>query len=262
MGLETQPGEDVEGQPARRSLPLRVVTRLLRPTAPALGVLHYVDTREPLACLTFDDGPTPDATIAYLDLLDQYGAKATFFCLGTHAARHPDLVQEVRARGHWVGIHGWDHQCLIADAPRDPLGAWRFRTDQVRRAAQALGPDEPWLFRPPYGHHNPAVVAAARVAGARSIGWSVAAMDWLGMSAEQMGRRVLSGLRPGSIVLFHDFVTGVEDPQRRDRSRSLAAVEMVLADSHQLSFVTIPELCAHGKSVGAVSAGRRSNPSG
>ena len=59
--------------------------------------------------LTFDDGPIPEETPWVLDLLDRYGIKATFFMVGDNVRRHPELLEEVRRRGHSYGNHTMHH---------------------------------------------------------------------------------------------------------------------------------------------------------
>ena len=71
--------------------------------------LWRMDPRERAVYLTFDDGPIPEATPWILDVLDQFGAKATFFMVGDNAHRYPELLDEVRRRGHAIGNHTYNH---------------------------------------------------------------------------------------------------------------------------------------------------------
>ena len=64
---------------------------------------------KPLIALTFDDGPSPQRTAFVLDVLKQKGVKATFFLEGSHAQQYPDLVRRIKAEGHVIGNHSWDH---------------------------------------------------------------------------------------------------------------------------------------------------------
>jgi len=59
--------------------------------------------------LTFDDGPEPEVTPWVLDLLDQYNAKATFFCVGNNVGKNPELFSEILRRGHSIGNHTYSH---------------------------------------------------------------------------------------------------------------------------------------------------------
>ena len=46
------------------------------------GALWRIKSKEKTVYVTFDDGPDPDVTPKVLDILDHYGVKATFFCVG------------------------------------------------------------------------------------------------------------------------------------------------------------------------------------
>ena len=66
-----------------------------------------------------------------LDVLDDHGARGTFFILGVVAQRYPRLVRQIADRGHEIASHGWDHTRVFE------LGAAGFRAD-VRRAKHAV----------------------------------------------------------------------------------------------------------------------------
>src|SRR3954447_24730808 len=74
-------------------------------------------TADRAVALTFDDGPNPAATPAILDALKARGVRATFFILGRHAERWPDLVARVASEGHAVGNHGYFHRKLHFKSP-------------------------------------------------------------------------------------------------------------------------------------------------
>jgi polysaccharide deacetylase family protein (PEP-CTERM system associated) len=71
-----------------------------------------------------DHRPSTDAPERYpaltrevLDFLDAREVRGTFFVVGETAEAHPELVREVAARGHEVGLHGWRHQPLTELMP-------------------------------------------------------------------------------------------------------------------------------------------------
>lgn len=149
--------------------------------------------------LTFDDGPHPEATPFVLDLLQQYGAKATFFCTGNNAEAYPELIARIRAEGHSIGNHSYDH----------PNG-WHTEEeaylDNVARAAQLLPGS---LFRPPYGRIRSGqarrLAEAMGVTQPRIIMWDVLSCDFdTGLTPEQCLRYVNRNYEDGSIVVFHD----------------------------------------------------------
>ena len=178
--------------------------------APApFGTLVGVRTTEPVAALTFDDGPDPETTPRLLDLLARAGAKATFFLVGKRAAKHPGLVARLAAEGHAVGNHSWDHPAL----PRLPATAVAA---QLRRAAPAIGDPRPRLMRPPYGDQSLKSHLAARRLGHTVVAWSVVGADWADDGAAAIAARLVAGLHPGAILLLHDTLASYAEERHRD----------------------------------------------
>ena len=73
------------------------------------GVIWRIPAKKKCVYLTFDDGPIPEVTPWVLDILDKYGVKATFFCVGDNVRKHPDIYQMLLDRGHRVGNHTFNH---------------------------------------------------------------------------------------------------------------------------------------------------------
>ncbi|HEY3252834.1 MAG TPA: polysaccharide deacetylase family protein, partial [Polyangiaceae bacterium] len=152
--------------------------------------------------LTFDDGPHPVTTRAVLELLRAHDARATFFVLGHKVEAHPDVVREIHAAGHTLGIHGFQHDRLFSF--RSP-GYARAQIERTRRAiAEACGV-APSLFRPPVGFASYRTFRGAEQAAVRVIAWSVRSLDGL-RSADpaRVAQRVIEHLEDGAIVLLHD----------------------------------------------------------
>ena len=171
--------------------------------------------------LTFDDGPHPVWTRTVLDALEAQGARATFFVIGEKGARHADVLREVVARGHLVGIHGERHDRLLS------LRSTSRVRDELMRAvdllANATG-QRPRLYRPPVGQTNPRIARVARELGLTIVGWSVRARDGIATDAERITERVVPELRDGAIVLLHDAA------ERDDREPAAGrAVPRILA---------------------------------
>jgi peptidoglycan/xylan/chitin deacetylase (PgdA/CDA1 family) len=151
--------------------------------------------------LTFDDGPHPVTTRRVLAILSEARATATFFVLGEKAERHPDVVREIAAAGHEIGLHGYGHDRLYS------LRSVRRLRGDIERGVAALAACgvRPALFRPPVGLVSHTVALAAESAGLRLAGHSVRGLDGrAGAAPDAVLRRAVSGLRDGAVLLLHD----------------------------------------------------------
>jgi peptidoglycan/xylan/chitin deacetylase (PgdA/CDA1 family) len=200
---------------ARAPLPLGLLLGLLLAygALTTLGVLFlglrmYVDAvvRGPRGArgvaITFDDGPHPVHTRAVLDALDARSVQGTFFVIGRKAEEHPELVREIVARGHAVGLHSYAHDRLFS-----LRSAAAVRRDLTRglEVLEAITGERPRLFRPPIGHTSPLIARVVDELELTVVGWSVRARDGLaGTTAADVLRRVLPGAKDGAIVLLHD----------------------------------------------------------
>jgi peptidoglycan/xylan/chitin deacetylase (PgdA/CDA1 family) len=157
-------------------------------------LLWHVPGAADTVFLTFDDGPEPAITPWVLDTLAAHGAKASFFCLGRNAEHHPGLLARIRAEGHAVGHHSWDHANGWYTPPRTWLRS-------VLHGAQSVGGP---LFRPPYGRIRPAHIGLLH-RRFHVVMWDVMAGDFRpGRSGQDCARHVLRQSRPGSIIVLHD----------------------------------------------------------
>ena len=235
----------MKGTPPRGALPALkgAVKSALSASAFLLGSVIRVSTAEPVIALTFDDGPHPEDTPPLLDLLDRYGAKATFFVVGKSARSHPELIERMARAGHALGNHTWDHLSM-------PSLKGRFRRRQLAWTEEALGPHASGLFRPPYGEQSLGSRLDAWAKGLTVVCWDVIAEDWRDDPPEAMLERIYRQLRRGSIVLFHDTLYTTVDERYRDRRPTRAAVEQLLRDlGDRYRFVTVPELMRLGRPV-------------
>ena len=151
--------------------------------------------------LTFDDGPDPKVTPRVLDLLDQAGARATFFCIGRRVQAHPGLAAEIARRGHGVENHSDTHPNLFACYPSSRL---RREVEGAQEAIAAATGHHPRLFRAPAGLRNPLLDRVLHRCGLRLVSWTRRGFDAVDKDPAVIARRLLRGLAPGDVLLLHD----------------------------------------------------------
>lgn len=156
--------------------------------------IHWYISDTQSVYLTFDDGPSPDVTPWVLDLLDEYGAKATFFCIGKNAELYPDLIQEIKRRGHTIGNHTYSHSKSLF------INCENYVED-VDMANEFLNSN---LIRPPYGRLSLSQIKrlAERY---HIIMMDIISRDYsTKCSPKHCLNNVIKYVRAGSIVGLHD----------------------------------------------------------
>jgi len=151
--------------------------------------------------LTFDDGPDPGITPRVLDQLDRAGVRATFFCVATNAARHPELVREIARRGHAVENHSNAHEHTFAFLM---LGGLRRDLASAQATLAALTGRMPRFFRPPMGFRNPLLDPVLHENGLRLVSWTRRGYDTRGGDPARVAARLERDLAAGDILLLHD----------------------------------------------------------
>ena len=208
----------------KRILPLLVLCLLLT----GCMALPATAPAEPMyLALTFDDGPSPQYTPRLLDGLKQRGVHATFFLIGQQVQDYPELVQRIRAEGHQIGNHTYDH------APLDRLSCGEAMADLSRcdGVLQELAGEGTYWVRPPYGFITEEELAAWSTP---MLYWSVDTCDWECRDVQKVFAAICQA-RDGDVILLHDcYGTSVE-----------AALQAIDCLSEQgVEFVTVEELFA------------------
>lgn len=161
-----------------------------------------VTTGSPEVALTFDDGPDPQYTPQVLEILREFGVRATFCVVGENAQAHPELVQAIVADGHTLCNHSWQHDVQLGRRAPDTIRADLLRTNEAIRDAV---PDAPiaW-YRQPGGAWTYPVVSVAEELGMTPLHWNVDPSDWQAPGAARIATVVTRDAGPGSVVLLHD----------------------------------------------------------
>lgn len=180
-------------------------SRLLGP-----NLLRLPDTAARLGqiAVTFDDGPDPDVTPKVLEILDRYGAKASFFCIGNKAAMHPDIVRDILRRGHSVENHSMGHSALFAFFG---LAALRRDIGMAQSVLADVAGKPPAFFRAPMGLRNPLLDPVLAALGLQYASWTRRGFDVTRTDPSLVLARLTCGLAAGDILLLHDTVSAHGD---------------------------------------------------
>jgi peptidoglycan/xylan/chitin deacetylase (PgdA/CDA1 family) len=144
--------------------------------------------------LTFDDGPDPVSTLTILKILEKHGIKAVFFCTGSKASEHPDLINAIKASGHVTGNHGYHHISGFSTSARE----------YVRNAVNAAELTSAELFRPPFGLLKISQYLLLR-RKFKIVFWDLMPYDFdMSFGPENCLRVLKKKIRPGSIIVLHD----------------------------------------------------------
>lgn len=155
--------------------------------------------------VTIDDGPDPEVTPRVLDVLEEHGAKASFFCIGERVARYPALVRETVRRGHAIENHSQQH--LNYFSVLGPRGMAR----EIERAQEQIGSvtgQLPRFFRAPAGLRNPFLDPVLARRDLQLASWTRRGFDTLNRSAAVVLRSLTRGISGGDILLLHDGHAG------------------------------------------------------
>ena len=207
--------------------------------------ITHVSTTEPVAALTFDDGPDPLHTPRLLGVLEKHRVRGTFFMIGQAARNHPDILRRVADGGHSIGNHTWSHRSF-------PSISTQQRRTEIRACERALAPYGLRLFRPPYGDQNFGSWLDATRLRYDVVTWNASGHDWHGRDAAWIVEQVMSQFCPGSIIGLHDGLFDARNEDCLNREPTVTAVEILLARlGGTFRFVTVPELMRHGRPVRA-----------
>lgn len=187
--------------------------------------------------ITIDDGPDPEVTPAVLDLLDAHGARATFFCIGDQAERHPGLCREIVARGHSVQNHTQRHSHLFA------FSGPRGFADEIDRAQQTLTRitgQRPIFFRAPAGFRNMFLAPVLDEKNLRLVSWTRRGYDTVRSNPADVLARLTRNLAAGDILVLHDS-SAERSPSGRPAMLKVLPELLRRIEAAGLHSVTLPQ---------------------
>ena len=195
--------------------------------------IYSVERDGKYVALSFDAAWGNEDTQQLIDILGKYNVKATFFIVGQWVDKYPESVMQLHEAGMEVMNHS-DTHAHFARLSRDEIAA---EVNACSDKIEALTGVRPTLFRCPYGEYDDHVIDTVNALGVTAVQWDVDSLDWKGLSADEITRRVTENAEPGSIVLFHNAAEHTPEALP-------AIIESLLADGYTI--VPIGELLLSG----------------
>jgi len=203
------------------------------------GTIYRGDASYKVVALTFDDGPSPIWTPKILDELKKSGVKATFFMLGQHVEKYPDIARRVVLEGHEIGNHTYDHHVLVY-YKMDELEKEIKEAQSVIKNATG---ETTTYFRPPKAWLTSEEKKKIKELGYKIILWTLNSKDWVNFDDKYIVRYITKNIRPGDIILFHDGggAFSIEGGNRKETVKTIPRLVEKLREKGY-KFLTITEL--------------------
>lgn len=167
------------------------------------NVFHSKKNSSMKIALTFDDGPHPIYTPLILDILNEYGIKATFFMVGENVKLYPDIAMRVLNEGHEIGNHTYSHPHLVNMNYGTLLDEVLECEDEIFKLSEY----KPRLFRPPGGILGENILKASEKLEYNVILWNVDTRDWANTPSDDIVENVITNTDNGDIILMHDYIS-------------------------------------------------------
>lgn len=171
-----------------------------------LKAICQTDTADKAVALTFDDGPVSQ-TENVLAVLNDFDVKATFFCIGNRIKGNEAVLRKMNETGHLIGNHSYSHGFFFS--LKNTRGLTRDMNLATLEIERVIG-RSPAFFRPPYGVTTPGIARAVSKLNLNVIGWNIRSLDTSTKDRQKVLVRIKERLRPGSIILLHDTVDGID----------------------------------------------------
>lgn len=194
--------------------------------------IYRVERNDNKVAVTFDVAWENSNTDELIEILDEYGAKATFFITGDWCDRCADDVKKFADAGHEIENHSDKHPHVEGINVNDLINDTR----ECSRKIKMITGREPTYYRAPYGEYDDSLLTTLDGMGLKTIQWDVDSVDWNKPTAEQITKKVLGNTKSGSILLFHNDLQNTTD-----------ALPNILKGLKEkgFEFVTIDELVLH-----------------
>ncbi len=162
--------------------------------------IYSVQTEQKKVAISFDCAWGVDYTDRLLDIMEKEQVRCTFFMVEFWTKKYSDYVKKIDEKGHEIGTHSATHP-YMSKLSKDAI------IKELTTSSQAISDitgKKVEVFRPPYGDYNDNLIDTASELNLYVIQWDVDSLDWKDLSAKEIQNRVLSRVKNGSIVLFHN----------------------------------------------------------
>ena len=196
--------------------------------------IYCVKTDKKQIAISFDAAWGNEDTEQLIEILQKYDVTATFFLVGQWVDKYPESVKQLSDAGMEVMNHSNDHAHFAKLSASEIVE----NVNACNAKIEAITGVRPTLFRCPYGEYDDNVIETVQGMGMTAIQWDVDSLDWKGLDASAITERVIKGVQPGSIVLFHNAAEHTPEALS-------GIIEQLLADGYTI--VPISELLLSGE---------------
>lgn len=172
--------------------------------------IYNVETQEKQVAISFDAAWGADKTEEIIEVLNEYSAKATFFLVGFWVDKYPELVKAIDEAGMEIGTHSNTHPDMAKISEENI----RKELSTSMEKLTAITGKQVKVFRPPFGSYNNTLLSVCDDLGLKAIQWDVDSLDWKGLSAGEITKRVMNKAKNGSIILMHNNADHVVEATR------------------------------------------------
>lgn len=162
--------------------------------------IYNVQREDKVVAMSFDAGWGNEDTQELIDILNKYKINTTFFLVGDWVDKYPESVKALSDAGNELMNHSSTHAHFSKLTEDQIIADVNNCNDKIEK----ITGKRPTLIRCPYGEYDDHVIKAINSIGMTAIQWNVDSLDWKGIEADEIQRRVLDNVEPGSIILFHN----------------------------------------------------------
>jgi len=203
------------------------------------GTIYRVKSDKKQVVLTFDDGPSAEWTPKILDELKKADIKATFFMIGHHVMKYPEIAKRVAEEGHTVANHGYAHEVMLYYKPAEIEEEIKYTEHVIKEITGKTTT----LFRPPKAWLRKNIKEKIKSMGYEIILWSLNSKDWVNFNHKTIAKYISNNVKNGDILLFHDSgnVFSREGASRLQTVKSITLLARMLREKG-FEIVPIEEL--------------------